>query len=384
MTVLTAPPSDLAPRVASARVDDFDVPTGREEEWRFAPMDAVAPFLQPDPAAGTLTAPASAYVDVVPMADLGGSAWLPTDRPSAVAFSGVASAVVVTVPKEDVVDEPIVVDLRGSAALNYGHVEVRIGAHASAVVVLVHDASVDVSGAIVTSLGDGATLTMLSIMDGPAERTHLWQWHTEVGRDATFVGSVVTIGGRVVRMLPSVGFAGPGGSAEVLGAFLADDGQYLEHRIFIDHGEPHCTSNVVFKGALSGAGTHTVWVGDVLVRRTAIGTDTYEMNRNLLLDDGARADSVPNLELETGDVASAGHASATGRFDDEQLFYLRARGIPERIARQLVVRGFFVDVLARIPSEKWRATVLQRIAQRLGMDDALEAVLEGASSEEAS
>ena len=154
---------------------------------------------------------------------------------------------------------------------------------------------------------------------------------------------------------------------ELLGAFLADQDQYLEHRIFVEHDHPHCSSNVVYKGALSGAGAHTVWVGDVLVRREAVGTDTYELNRNLLLDDGPRADSVPNLELETGDVASAGHASATGRFDDEQLFYLQSRGIPAALARQLVVRGFFVDVLSRIPSPQWQERVLERISARLGM-----------------
>ncbi|MBI1350804.1 MAG: Fe-S cluster assembly protein SufD [Actinomycetales bacterium] len=381
MTVLTAPPSDLAPRVASARPEDFPRPHGREEEWRFTPMDAVAPFLDRDPAAGALSAEPGTYVSMVPIADRAGASWLPTDLPSAIAFSGTTTAVQVAVPAEQVVEDPIVVDLRGSAGRSYGHVDVHVGAHARAVVVLVHDLTVDASGSIVTTLGDGAELTMLSIMDGPAERTHLWNWHTEIGRDARFVGSVVTIGGRVVRMLPSVGFAGPGGSAELLGAFLGDHGQYLEHRIFVDHDQPHCSSNVVFKGALAGEGTHTVWVGDVLVRRAAIGTDTYEMNRNLLLDDGARADSVPNLELETGDVASAGHASATGRFDDEQLFYLQARGIPERIARQLVVRGFFVDVLARIPSEQWRTRVLHRIAQRLGMDDSIEAELSGTDEE---
>ena len=141
----------------------------------------------------------------------------------------------------------------------------------------------------------------------------------------------------------------------------------MEHRVFVDHDQPNCVSNVTYKGALSGAGAHTVWVGDVLVRRTAVGTETYELNRNLLLTDGPRADSVPNLELETGDVVSAGHASATGRFDDEQLFYLKARGIPEIVARQLVVRGFFADVLTRIPSLDWRAQILQRIESRLGM-----------------
>ena len=91
-----------------------------------------------------------------------------------------------------------------------------------------------------------------------------------------------------------------------------------------------------------------MWVGDVLIRAAAEGTDTYELNRNLVLSDGARADSVPNLEIETGLIEGAGHASATGRFDDEQLFYLRARGIPEDDARRLVVRGFFAELIHEI------------------------------------
>jgi Fe-S cluster assembly protein SufD len=205
------------------------------------------------------------------------------------------------------------------------------------------------------------------VIDGPPEALMLWQWPVRVGRDARFVGGAITLGGRVVRMLPSVAYAGPGGSAELMGAFLAEGDQHVEHRILVEHVAPHCTSRVTYKGALSGVGAHTVWVGDVIVRRGAVGTDTYELNRNLLLDDGPRADSVPNLELETGDVASAGHASATGRFDDQQLFYLQSRGIPELLARQLVVRGFFADVLGRIPDDGWRAEVLGRLARRLGM-----------------
>ena len=368
MTVLAAPPLDHSPQVVSRDVNDFAIPTGREEEWRFAPTDELRRFMDHDPEAGTVTTSVAAHVSVVPIADAPATGWLPTDRPSAVSLAGTTSAVLIRIDDDEIVEEPIVVELRGTASLNYGYVDVTIGRHARATVVLVHDAGVDVSGSIVTHVGDGANLTMLSIIDGPPEAIHLWQWHTRVGRDAAFAGSVVTIGGRIVRILPSVSYAGPGGSAELLGAFLADAGQYLEHRIFIDHDQPHCSSNVIYKGALSGADSHTVWIGDVLVRRAAIGIDTYEMNRNLLLDDGPRADSVPNLELETGDIVSAGHASATGKFDDEQLFYLQARGIPERIARQLVVRGFFSDILARIPSAEWRALVLGRIGQRLGMD----------------
>jgi len=367
VTVLQAPPVDHAPRVASGNVDDFAVPTGREEEWRFTPVAELGWFMEPDTHAGDLEATDGPHVSVVDAASLEPTTWLPTDRPSAVARAQVSTAVRVRIDDDEIVVDPIVVHLTGSASRNYGLIDIRAGRHSRATVVIVHDASVDVSGSILTSVGDGAELTVVSVLDGPATNVHLWQWHADVGRDARFVGACATIGGRIVRILPSVAFTGSGASAELLGAFLADGAQYLEHRIFVEHVLPHCTSNVVYKGALSGEGAHTVWVGDVVVRPTATGTDTYEMNRNLLLNDGPRADSVPNLELETGDVASAGHASATGRFDDEQLFYLQSRGIPEATARQLVVRGFFVDVLARIPSVEWRAAMLDRIASRLGL-----------------
>jgi Fe-S cluster assembly protein SufD len=131
---------------------------------------------------------------------------------------------------------------------------------------------------------------------------------------------------------------------------------------------PHCRSHVTYKGALQGEEAHTVWIGDVLIRAAAEGTDTFELNRNLVLTDGARADSVPNLEIETGEITGAGHASATGRFDDEQLFYLQSRGIPETEARRLVVRGFFADVINQIG--------IPEVQERLLA--AVEAELEGA------
>ena len=143
-------------------------------------------------------------------------------------------------------------------------------------------------------------------------------------------------------------YAGPGGSAELFGLYFADAGQHIEHRLFVDHNEPRTRSNVLYKGALQGQDAHSIWIGNVLIRPEAEGIDTYELNRNLLLTDGARADSVPNLEIKTGEIEGAGHASATGRFDDEQLFYLRTRGIPEEVARRLVLRGFFAEMINRI------------------------------------
>jgi Fe-S cluster assembly protein SufD len=201
---------------------------------------------------------------------------------------------------------------------------------------------------------------------------HLAAHAALVGRDATYRHVNVTLGGAVVRIVPTVRFAGPGGSAEMLGVSFAGDGQHFESRLFLDHGEPNCTSDVLYKNALRGDSARTVWIGDVRIRPVATGTQTYEMNRNLLLSDGARADSVPNLEIETGQIRGAGHASATGRFDDLQLFYLQARGIPEDEARRLVVRGFFADIVERIGVPGLEQQIMTTIEARLGFVPELE------------
>jgi Fe-S cluster assembly protein SufD len=124
-------------------------------------------------------------------------------------------------------------------------------------------------------------------------------------------------------------------------------------------------SRVNYKGALAGDQARTVWIGDVFIHKGAEGTDTYELNRNLLLSDGARADSVPNLEIETGEIVGAGHASTTGRFDDEQLFYLQSRGIPSDIARRLVIRGFFAEIVSKLKNEELEERLMQRIDDEL-------------------
>jgi Fe-S cluster assembly protein SufD len=364
--VSIAPPLDLSPRIASLDPEHFDIPSGREEEWRFVPIDHVQAFFHAHEGAGSVNVEPGDYITIVPIEQLNDE-WLPTDRPSALARAQVAKAIVVDVPANAVVDEPIVLHLRNTADMNYGHIYVRTGSHSAATVIIEHDMTSNVAGAIVTHVGDGASLTVVNLVDHGAGQAML-QWHNRVGRDASLTGASVILEGSFVRILPTVTYAGPGGSADLFGVFLADGDQFYEQRIFVEHVEPHCRSNVIYKGALSGAQAHTVWIGDVLVRRTAIGTDTYEMNRNLLLTDGPRADSVPNLELETGDVASAGHASATGRFDDSQLFYLMSRGLTEQQARQMVVRGFFSDVIRRVPSPQWQERLQMRVDRRLGIE----------------
>ncbi|MDX3381435.1 Fe-S cluster assembly protein SufD [Streptomyces niveiscabiei] len=346
-TRMSAPPSfDVA---------DFPVPHGREEEWRFTPLERLR-GLHDGTAVATgegvkvaVEAPEGVTVELVGRDDARlGRAGAPVDRVAAQAYSAFEQAAVITVAKETVLTEPIRVAVHGEGGTRFGHQVIELGAFAEAVVVIDHTGDAVIAANLEYVLGDGAKLTVVSIQDWDDKAVHVAQHSALVGRDASFKSVVVTFGGDVVRLHPRVSYAATGGEAELFGLYFTDAGQHQEHRLLVDHNTPHCKSNVVYKGALQGEGAHAVWIGDVLIEAKAEGTDTYEMNRNLVLTDGARVDSVPNLEIETGEIVGAGHASATGRFDDEQLFYLMARGIPEQEARRLVVRGFFAELVQQI------------------------------------
>jgi Fe-S cluster assembly protein SufD len=231
--------------------------------------------------------------------------------------------------------------------------------------VLDHAGSATYADNVEFVVGEGASLSVVSLQDWDDDAVHLSHHHAQLGKDASFSHAVVTFGGGVVRLAPSVEYAGPGGDAELLGLYFADAGQHLEHRLFVDHGQPHCRSRVEYKGALQGDSAHSVWIGDVLIQPAAIGTDTYERNRNLLLTEGARADSVPNLEILTGEVVGAGHASTSGRLEDEHLFYLMARGIPRDEARRLVIRGYFGELVGRIEVPELRARITAAVEHEL-------------------
>jgi Fe-S cluster assembly protein SufD len=269
------------------------------------------------------------------------------------------------VPKETVLTEPVRLALHGEGGVSYGHTVFEVGAFAEATVVIDHTGDTVRSANVEYIVGDGAKLTVVTVIDWDDTAVHAAQQNALLGRDAGFRHFVVTFGGDLVRIHPRVTYAGPGGEAELRGLYFTDAGQHHEHRLLVTHSAPHCKSNVAYKGALQGDGAHAVWIGDVLIEAAAEGTDTYEMNRNLVLTDGARVDSVPNLEIETGEIVGAGHASATGRFDDEQLFYLMARGIPEQDARRLVVRGFFAELVQQIGVEDIEQRLIAKIEEEL-------------------
>ncbi|MGW5451375.1 Fe-S cluster assembly protein SufD [Nocardia sp. NPDC003979] len=343
-------------------VDAFEIPSGRDEAWRFTPLRRLRGLHD-----GTAVADGQATVEVSEVAgvtvetvdrtdDRLGQAGTPADRVAAQAYSGFETATVITVGKETEVSDPVTVTVTGpgEGKTAYGHLQIRLDNFAVATIVLDQRGSGTYAENVEFVLGDSAKLTVVAVQEWADDAVHVTAHHLKLGRDANLRHVSATLGGDLVRLSGTVRYAGPGGEAELFGLYFADAGQHFEQRLLVDHAEPNCKSNVLYKGALQGdpsspkGDARTVWIGDVLIRAAAEGTDTYEANRNLVLTDGARADSVPNLEIETGEIAGAGHASATGRFDDEQLFYLRARGIPEDVARRLVVRGFFFEIIQKV------------------------------------
>lgn len=382
MSPLMVPATDHAPVVRSFTPEDFDVPQGREEEWRFTPLARLRELHLSPTATGSpvieVSAPDQVIVQQAPLdASLQERVSAPIDRIGAAAWANGTTATVISVPAETVVSEPITVAVHTPAGVSFGHVVVDVGAFAQASVVITFTGTGAFAGTININAGPSSKVAAATVFETERDAVNVTRLHTRLDRDAVLRSSVITLGGDLTRVHATVEYAAPGGDAQLQGLFFADRGQHHEHRVFVDHAQPHCRSLVTYKGALDGVGTHTVWIGDVLVRAGAVGIDTYELNRNLVLSDGARADSVPNLELETGEVMGAGHASATGRFDDEQLFYLRSRGIPEDIARVLVVRGFFADILGRTEIPGLADRIMAQIDDRLGVTELVNEFIPG-------
>jgi Fe-S cluster assembly protein SufD len=376
-------PANKGEQFSSFDVEAFEVPGGRDELWRFTPLkrlrglhDGSAPVT--GQAGITVSGQAGVTVQTVGRGDERlGAAGVPADRVAAQAFSSFEQATVVTIARAGQTEEPVEIAITGPGVgkTAYGHLQIRVEELAEAVVVIDLRGSGTYADNVEFVVADAARLTVVWIADWADDVVHISAQYARLGKDAVLRHIAVALGGDGVRMAATVRYDAPGGDAELLGLYFADAGQHLESRLLVDHSQPNCRSNVLYKGALQGdpqskgPDAHTVWVGDVLIRAEATGTDTFEVNRNLVLTDGARADSVPNLEIETGEIVGAGHASATGRFDDEQLFYLQARGIPEEQARRLVVRGFFGEIISKIAVPAVRDRLTDAIEKELAFTE---------------
>ncbi len=349
---------------------NYLTPTGREEAWRFTPLKRLRGLHDGQAVIGersSLVAKGALPQGVTFIREnlepLASSDDVIIER-----IRGLSGGVAhLSIAANTELSQPIFLG-RSNGALDtaeLSRVRISLGVHAVATVVVENTGDTVLAEDLEISLAPGASLKFITLQEFDSKSVYTARHHAVIDKDAHYKSITVTVGGDVVRILPTVEFIAPGGSVELLGVYFATAGQFFEHRMHVDHAVPNAKSRVNFKGALAGRDAHTVWIGDVLIRAVAEGTDTYELNRNLLLSDGARADSVPNLEIETGEIVGAGHASTTGRFDDEQLFYLMSRGITLENARRLVVRGFFNEIITEIGDELIQERLMNRIDAEL-------------------
>jgi len=366
----TVPVQTRSERPHSYDPADFGAPTGREVNWKHTPVAQLAGLMTDEP--GDDSAVSLDLDDVeaflVPdEADAYGEFFRPEDLPSALAWKHARRGLHVRIPQDEEIDAPIVlrIDGRDAGKRAFGQILIEAMPNSRATVVLDHHGAAQYAQNVEVIARDGSRLTVVSVQRWADDAIHASSHQARVDRDASLTHFVVSFGGGVVRVNPNVELAGAGSEARLYGLSYADAGQHLESQVYLHHKGPHTVGDVLYKGALQGQNAHSVWIGDVLIGPDATGTDSYEANRNLVLTEGARADSIPNLEIETGDILGAGHASATGRFDDEQLFYLQARGITEEEARRLVVLGFLSDIVQRLGVPSLEAELLAAIELEL-------------------
>ncbi|GAA1468234.1 Fe-S cluster assembly protein SufD [Microbacterium thalassium] len=359
---------------------DFEIPTGREVNWKHAPVARLAPLFEDVAADDRPGDPAVEYAVTAPEAVVVGSlrageaprgdVFEPEDRVAAIAWRRTDEALHVRIPRDVELEAPVVVEMsgRGADRRANAHIVIEAETHARGTVLLRHAGSAQFDENVEVIARDGSHLEVVSVQQWEDDAVHAASHQARVDRDATLRHIVVSFGGGVVRVNPSVELAGTGSRGELYGLSYADAGQHLESQVYLFHKGAETSGDVLYKGALQGESARSVWIGDVLIGPDAVGTDSYEANRNLVLTDGARADSIPNLEIETGDIRGAGHASATGRFDDEQLFYLQARGIPEDEARRLVVLGFLAEIVQKIGIDDLEAELFDLIEAELAQE----------------
>ncbi len=351
-------------RIASNNPSDFSVPNGREEEWRYTPLKRLN-NLHNDATANTkvvfdVSTNQKIKHSIVSKNQID-STFLATDRASARTSSLWQEALVVEIPKEQEVEEILWITLNIQEGIQFSHLVIKAEQHSKATIVLDHKGSGSAGINCELIAKENSKIDLINIFDLDRQAVLVSEHQMVLAKDAQVRSLSVELGGDVIRYIPRGKFSGSHASLDLFGVFLATQGQFFENRVFVDHNMKDCRSNVLYRGGAQGKGSHTVWVGDVLIRKIATGTDTYEMNRNLLLDDGARADSVPNLEIETGEVQKAGHASVTGRLDDDQLFYLMSRGIDEHTARQLVIEGFFSGIFGEFSDQDLKEKLTHRL-----------------------
>ena len=264
----------------------------------------------------------------------------------------------VLVPKDTAVELPIQaltrLDADGAAIFPHTLLVVEPGAEVTFIDRFVSPDGVRAFSDAIAEIyvGDGAHVRYVSIQEWGRGVTHLGIQRATVGRDATFRSLNIGFGASLARAEAETVLAEPGGFSEMLGVFFADEDQHFDHRSIQDHVAPNCTSDLLYKGALRDL-SRAVYSGWVHVRPDAQKTNAMQTSRNIVLSEHAKADAIPNLEIEANDVR-CGHAASVGPVDEDAVFYLTSRGIPRDEAERLIVSGFFQEVLDRVKIDEVR------------------------------
>ena len=391
---------------ATQTLTTLPVLTGREEDWRFtpptdlgldgaafeAPGPAEAPQLPGGPRAASLAlddgAPSDPVLSALPegvvVAELGAALAAHEalvrerlygligfgQRPEALNAASWDGGLFVYVPRGADVELPIeaIHTATGRSGRVFGRSLVVVEDGARATVIERYTSGdfpspLSASSVVELYVGQDAELEHVSVIGWGDGVRHHAQLRARVDRDARFRSVVVTLGGDVVRVEPTVVCAGPGSDARALGLYFAGEDQHFEHRVVARHEAPQSYSNLLYKGAIQDR-AHTVFFGNLVVPPGAPGTDAYQTNRNLVLNEGARADTIPFLEIETAEVKCS-HAGAVGRVDDEHLFYLQSRGVPEAQGKRLIVMGFLQEVLEMVRLEELRHELEDAVKAKL-------------------
>ena len=348
-------------RFTSGNPADYPTPSPVQAEWKFSPIDLLNPLLEvttTDTYDFTVSGATAEWADAEKYL---GRAGIPEEIFSAKAWESATKSLLLELSGEG---EPVILSRK---------IEGQIAAHTVIIAkpntkrtVIIRNSG---AGTIIENLeivvSDGATLNLVHLNEFAGTAIQLASHFSKLEKAAELNYFHLNLGGKIVRVNPNIYLDGEQSTGRAYGASLVSPNDYLENRVFIHHHGQKATSDVLFKNVLLGDGSRSVWIGDVLIGPDASGTNSYEANRNLLLSDKARADSIPNLEIETGDIEGAGHASATGRLDDEQLFYLQSRGVGEIEARRLVSLGFLVEILGKIGQPELETEIANKFAEIL-------------------
>lgn len=381
---------------AAAALDALPALDGTEEEWRFTPPDDLG--MNGDgatggSASGTVALPTAsgrsarlAFIDGAPapaevaalpdgviVSELGEALAAHEDlvrdrlyslagfddRPGALNAASWDAGTFVYVPRGVEVELPVetVLTATGAEGRVFGRTLVIVEEGAKATVIDRYlspdlDGAVHASTVVEMFVADGGELEHVSYIGWGRGVRHQATIRAAAGKDARVRSVNVTLGGDIVRVEPTMYCRGSGADARALGLYFATGSQHFEHRVVSRHEAPQAYSNLLYKGAIQDT-AHTVFFGNLVVPPGAPGTDAYQTNRNLILNEGARADTIPFLEIETAEVKCS-HAGAVGRVDDEHLFYLMSRGVPKLEAKHQIVYGFFQEVLDEISFDELR------------------------------